>query len=429
MKPRTKWNVFAFLFAVSLITSACGSAKPSLSSQPDTAATTAAAATLASGGTDSALTSDGSFGNLSSSQAADGATSSGVSKAGGNRAFGDDTYENNSTKVDQINGNLAAFFAAGNDETGYAAIESVINVNRSTGSLYVMAVATPKEIAAANQTACDLPNNCGGGSGGTPTPPADDPVCGDAFYSQANACTIMLNYLCQTDASGKVVCDIPCSAGTCQDAAALDSGNLMTCEDPSAFTTCCAYSCKASSPGCYTPDQQIERTFGNYAAASEPITSVVSLDRSSTLGQLNFKESHVAYFSRDAAPTAQPMRRLSTNCGVELEVTPTHAFVGIDGRIKLAASYNVGDLLLTEDGSLCEITRISDFDKMHGNEKTFQAFNVAVDTDELTEQVIVARGSGRGYGILTGSHWFQDHDISRFGRALARERIRKEIKP
>ncbi|MBI3534705.1 MAG: hypothetical protein HY072_04385 [Deltaproteobacteria bacterium] len=201
------------------------------------------------------------------------------------------------------------------------------------------------------------------------------------------------------------------------DVAIAQQGNSQNCNELPKY--CNKF--EIGSVGCFTPDQHVRLPSGSMpiGEAKESFQKeIMTLTPDSTFESPALKSSQIAYFTSDEMAYEQSVLTIKTAGGVTLKVTKGHPLLDADGKIKLSENFKAGDALIRTDGSLDVILSII------GESMVYRAFNVAVQSENLLEQIIVA---GDGDGVLSGSHYYQVREIDHLKRILTRINIPEHL--
>lgn len=170
--------------------------------------------------------------------------------------------------------------------------------------------------------------------------------------------------------------------------------------------------------GCYTPDQRLVFKDG-YQEIAQAMDSenlqIETLTEDSTLEHPKFQITELQAFTVDIAPSLQTIIDFETLSGKKLSVTPNHALLGADGKMREASSFRVGDCLVQVDGSDDPILKIQ--------ERSYfgKVYNVHPKSGKKLENIVVAEG------LLSGSVYYQNDGIKDLNRALFRIHLPKNL--
>lgn len=180
------------------------------------------------------------------------------------------------------------------------------------------------------------------------------------------------------------------------------------CDYPNGYTIV-AY----CSAGCYTFDQELWFSGGHLAIAEarNSETSVMSLTESSSMENLQWQPSSIAYFILDIVPGWHDILVIKTASGGQLRVTKDHPLVDSNGNMRSASSLELGESLVKSDGSFDQIVMIMP-DEYFG-----KVYNLDVTKTKLIEKIVVAQG------FLNGSVYFQNIALKDLNRVVMRTNL------
>jgi hypothetical protein len=166
--------------------------------------------------------------------------------------------------------------------------------------------------------------------------------------------------------------------------------------------------------GCYTPEQSVWFADGFQSigrAYEENISLIMTLDATSELKKLIFKEDSVKYYLPDLIPGMHHVLTFHMLSGGSLRVTREHPIVDSEGRMRSASSLKIGEALVMANGNFDPIVAI-DSEEYWG-----KVYNLEVNNQSLAEKIIVAQG------YLNGTVYYQNEGLREINRVIFRTNL------
>lgn len=163
--------------------------------------------------------------------------------------------------------------------------------------------------------------------------------------------------------------------------------------------------------GCVTAEQKLLFPSGNEPISlAKPSThpTVVTLSPESDRDSLQFTESEVMLYLTDVSEGQHEILTLQLESGRKLRVTPHHPLLSVDGVMRKADSYLVGEALMSVDGGEDRI------ESVQGETYFGKVYNVLLKSEDPMRNIIAVEG------ILNGSARYQNEQIRDVNRQLMR---------
>jgi hypothetical protein len=191
-----------------------------------------------------------------------------------------------------------------------------------------------------------------------------------------------------------------------------------SCKVPS--TVYIAAVCTAS---CATPEQMIlSQADGGKMAYTpfvqnwqEKVKYVATLQEQSSMNSKRVGRTEVDYWVTELLDGDHEILNFTTKSGGVLRLTPNHPVLTVNGTMKLAGDFKVGDSLVRLGGVADEIVSI---------EKTNyfgKVYNVFVKTNDLHRNIVVTNG------YLNGTAYFQNDGKDHLNEALFRKTLTRGV--
>ncbi|WP_170229345.1 Hint domain-containing protein [Polyangium fumosum] len=171
---------------------------------------------------------------------------------------------------------------------------------------------------------------------------------------------------------------------------------------------------------CYTPEQKVRMPKGDVAireAIDSLMPEVMTVAAGSTLDDFKLVPNKVATYTTELYDTEHVIFEIEMASGGLLRVTDEHPIIQSDGRIVQAKTLKVGDELVTAQGKLdpiAKVTRTTHFGKV---------YNLKPATSERITHVLVAEN------YLVGSSAFQNEDVDYINRVIMFRSLPAEVIP
>jgi hypothetical protein len=162
---------------------------------------------------------------------------------------------------------------------------------------------------------------------------------------------------------------------------------------------------------CYTPDMMLSFNIGDVdveSAYQENLQDILSVSAESTIEKMVMQYRPVKNHIRSIIDGKHEIIKFLTDSGKVLKVTPNHPLVNGNGQMMRADRFKQGDFLVNVDGGKEKIVALT------GQEFHGKVYNVEIDANHYTDQILVAQG------LLSGDLSFQNENTRYLERILFR---------
>lgn len=162
---------------------------------------------------------------------------------------------------------------------------------------------------------------------------------------------------------------------------------------------------------CYTPDMMLSFNVGDVDVESaylENLQDILTVSAESTIEQMAMQFRPVKHHIRSVIDGKHEILKFLTDSGKVLKVTPNHPLINGHGQMIRADRFKEGDFLVNVDGAKEKIVALT-ASEYHG-----KVYNVEIDADHYTDQILVAQG------LLSGDLTFQNENTRYLERILFR---------